>query len=111
MRLPNPARAVVDLAKLADYCLDPDHEGGRDKARVFASALGIRKEDAVWLRERLLEAAHNEARLKAVIEHGPLYVIDFQLRTGRGETLVRSGWIVRTGEDFPQLTTCYVVKR
>ena len=39
--LPNPDRAVVDLAKLRDYCLNPQHEEGKHKARVFASALGL----------------------------------------------------------------------
>ncbi len=59
--LPNPERAVVELVKLRDYCLDPDHEDGKHKARVFASALGIRQRDAEWLRDRLLEAAYGRA--------------------------------------------------
>ena len=36
MFLPNPSLAVVELAKLTDYCLDPAHEDGKHKARVFA---------------------------------------------------------------------------
>ena len=50
--------------------------------------------DAEWLRDRA----------------GVLNVIDFRLRTAHGETTVRSGWIVRVGEDFPRLTTCFVKK-
>ena len=57
--LPNGDRALVDLAKLRDYCLNPDHEDGKYKARVFASALGITRADAEWLRDRLVEAAAN----------------------------------------------------
>lgn len=33
---------MVDIAKLRDYCLNPLHDEGKHKARVFASALGNR---------------------------------------------------------------------
>ena len=111
MLLPNPGRAVVDLAKLKDYCLDPSDEDGKHKARVFVTALGIQQRDAAWLRERLLAAVHFDAQPLAKINFGALYMIDFQLRNAHGEAVVRSGWIVRTGEDFPRLTTCFVVRR
>jgi hypothetical protein len=75
---------------------------------VFASALGVTGVNAAWLRDRLLEAASHEAGLVARTKYGVMYVIDFELRTSSGEATVRSGWIVRTGEDFPRLTTCYV---
>lgn len=42
VRLPNPERAIVDIAKLKDYCLDTEHEDGKHKARVFAAVLGVR---------------------------------------------------------------------
>jgi hypothetical protein len=35
--LPHAHRAVVDVEKLRDYVLSPDHEHGRHKARVFLS--------------------------------------------------------------------------
>ena len=38
MKLPNAENAYVDLRKLADYCLDSEHERGKHKARVFAAA-------------------------------------------------------------------------
>ncbi len=110
MFLPNPKRAVVDLEKLRDYCLDPTHEDGKHKARVFSAALGIQQCDAEWLRERLLEAAFSHAEVLAKIEFGVLYVIDFRLKTENGAATVRSGWIVKVREDFPRLTTCYVLK-
>ena len=108
MRLPNPERAAVDIVKLKEYCLSPRHEHGKHKARVFASALGLTGVNAAWLRDRLLEAASHEAGLAAKTRYGAMYVIDFELRTSSSEAMVRSGWIVRTGEDFPRLTTCYV---
>jgi hypothetical protein len=57
MKLPNAHRAIVDIAKLRDYCLNQQHEYGRDKARAFAAALGLGRTHAEWLRLRLLEAA------------------------------------------------------
>lgn len=111
MKLPNPDRAVGDVAKLREYCLNPRHEDGKHKARVFASALGLHETHAEWLRDRLREAARGDATLVDQISYGSLYVIDFALATAMGEAVVRSGWIVRAAEDFARLTTCYVIKK
>ncbi len=56
-KLPNAERAVVDIAKLRAYSLNPTHDVGKHKARVFRAALGLTMDDAEWLRERVLEAA------------------------------------------------------
>ncbi len=50
MKLPNRDRAVVDLAKLRDYCLSEVHPRGKHKARVFRVALGLTTQDAEELR-------------------------------------------------------------
>jgi hypothetical protein len=39
MTIPHADRAVVDIRKLRDYCLNPLHDEGKHKARVFAAAL------------------------------------------------------------------------
>lgn len=109
MNLPNGSRAVVDISKLRDYCLNPLHEDGKHKARVFASSLGLRRTDADWLRERLLQAAVTEpAFVVLATRFGTLYVLDFLLTTAASVAVIRSGWIVRYSEDFPRLTTCFV---
>lgn len=91
---PNAAAAMVDLGKLRDYCLNPLHEDGQHKARVFRSALGLTQADAEWLRERLLEAAlRAEASVIAQSKFGSIYVVDFLLTTPAGAAVVRSGWI------------------
>ncbi|MDQ3623478.1 MAG: hypothetical protein M3463_13475 [Verrucomicrobiota bacterium] len=56
MKLPNGARAELG-SKLGDYSLNPLHREGRNKARVFASALGITAADADVLRAAVLAAA------------------------------------------------------
>jgi hypothetical protein len=55
MQLPNSDRAVVEIEKLRDYSLNPNHPVGKHKARAFKAALGITLEDAAWLRDRALE--------------------------------------------------------
>ena len=47
------------MAKLRDYALDPIHSKGKHKARVFASALGLTRNDAEWLRDELLRPRVN----------------------------------------------------
>ena len=111
MGFPNGNQAVVDIEKMRDYCLNPHHEDGKHKARVFGTALGLGRADAEWLRERLLEAATLQpAFVAAETRFGTLYVLDFLLTTVSGSAVVRSGWIVRYSEDFPRLTTCHVKK-
>jgi hypothetical protein len=111
MKLPNPERAVVDIVKLRDYVLSSEHRRGRHKARVFATVLGLTAENAEELHETLLAAAlTHEAIATERDDYGQRYVMDFVMTrlTGQQAT-IRSGWIVRHGEDFPRLTTCYVL--
>ena len=53
MTIPHADRAMVDIRKLRDYCLNPLHDEGQHKARVFAAALGITIADAEVLRDML----------------------------------------------------------
>lgn len=109
MNLPNAERAVVEIEKLRDYALNPEHDEGQHKARVFRAALGFTQADAERLRELVLEAAlHEEATEGKLTRHGWLYTVDFMAQGLKGDVTVRTGWIVRHGEDFPRLVTCYV---
>lgn len=109
MLLPNSDRAVVDVEKLRDYCLNPAHPRGRHKARVFAAALGLTADRAEELRETLLGVAAMEEATPAEEDfYGRRYVIDFQMKGPHGPVGVRAIWIVRADEDFPRLTTCFV---
>ena len=56
MPMPHAERAVVDIRKLRDYCLNPMHDEGQHKARLFAAALGMTAEDAEDLRALLIQA-------------------------------------------------------
>jgi hypothetical protein len=109
VKLPNGDRATADIRKLQEYCLNSGHPRGRHKPRVFAS-VGIREADAEELRAALLEAALTaEAQPGNVNPHGQRYVIDFDFVRRQSIVRIRSTWIVRTGEDSPRLTSCYVL--
>lgn len=109
MKLPGGERAVVDIAKLRDYCLNDQHSRGRHKARVFASALGLTVAHADFLRQELLRAAVEcEASESDCDGYGQRCVIDLDVSGPQGRASVRSSWIVLSGEDFPRLTSCYV---
>ncbi|MEP7336381.1 MAG: DUF6883 domain-containing protein [Acidobacteriota bacterium] len=107
--LPNAECAFIDLAKLRDYCLNPDREVGQNKARVFQSALGLTMDDAERLKQLLLAAVlTTPAQRMPHNEYGQRFVVDIKMLGRRGEVVVRSAWIVLDHEDFPRLTSCYV---
>ena len=100
----------MDIAKLRDYCLNPRHPRGRHKARVFAAVLGIRLENAGLLQRALLDAAlRAEATLGERDGHGQRYLLDFEMEGPSGKGAVRSSLIVLAGEEFPRMTTCYIL--
>lgn len=110
MKLPNGGRADLGT-KLEDYTLNPQHRDGRNKARVFDSVLGVTLANADVLRHALLDAAANSDQVESRGDNGfgEVYVLRFPLTTMKGTATVLSAWIIRRGEDFPRLTTCYIV--
>ena len=109
MMLPNSERAILDIRKLREYTLNPGHLAGGNKARVFASCLGIGQQDAEVLRSVCLRAIlSNVATEKVADSHGKRYQVDFVMQHQGKSVIVRTGWIIRTGEDVPRLTSCYV---
>jgi uncharacterized protein DUF6883 len=110
MRLPNAERAFVDTEKLRDYCLSQTHSRGRHKARVFAEALGMTAVNAEELRRLILAAARvSDATLAEKDDYGQRHLVDFWINRTGLEARVRTSWIVQGGEDFPRLTSCYVL--
>ena len=116
MKLPNAERAVIDIRKLRDYSLNPNHPEGKHKARVFLEKLEFTADDAERLRELILEAISKaEASEQRPSPHGRRFYVDFHVT--RSETYVvtgatvRTAWIIRNDEDFPRLTTCFILRR
>lgn len=68
--------------------------------------------DAAKLREILLSAAlvNNEVSMIDADKYGCRYSLDAIVTLGSRDALVRSAWIIKTGEDFPRLVSCYVLR-
>lgn len=111
MKLPNAEHAIVDIAKLQDYCLDENHPVGKHKAKVFRRVLGLTRADAWMLRQTILDAVQvqDDAVAGERDEYGARFTVDVRIGRPAGVTIVRTGWIIRTDEDMPRLTTSFVV--
>lgn len=108
MKIPNAEHAIVDIRKLRDYSLNPQHNKGKNKARLFASLLGMNSNDAEELRNALLEAVRKQdAQLAEKDAYGQRYTLDFTLTWQDKQATIRSGWIVETDSDIPKLTTAF----
>lgn len=102
------ANEAVDIRKLRDYCLNPEHDEGKHKARLFSSTLGITTDDAEELRQIILKVVKtHQVRLGRRDEFGQRYTLDFTLEWQDRSATIRSGWIIEEGSDVPRLTTCY----
>jgi hypothetical protein len=106
MPIPHAERAVVDIRKLRDYCLNPMHDEGQHKARLFATALGMTADDAEDLRTLLLQAVNiTDGQLGRRDAYGQRYTVDFLMEWRDKQAMVRSGWIIEHDSDAPRLTT------
>jgi hypothetical protein len=110
MKLPNGDRADLGT-KIEDYVLNPGHWEGRHKAKVFESVLGITLANRGVLREAVLLAARDSDIAEPLGNngHGEVYVLRIPLETQQGAGTVLTVWIIRDGEDFPRLVTCYII--
>ncbi len=109
MKLPNADRAIVDRRKIVDYCLNPEHDDGVHKARLFQVIVGVNRENSGLLIDALQRAAVvGDAIPGTGDKYGQRYTVDFEFEGPGGTAVVRSAWIVRTGETLPRLVTCYI---
>jgi len=92
MRIPNSNQAIIDIRKLRDYCLNPDHDEGKHKARLFAAALGMTAGDAEDLRNFLFQAVkqNDNARLGRRDDFGQRYLLDFIIEWHGKRALIQS---------------------
>jgi hypothetical protein len=108
MKIPNAERAIVDIRKLRDYCLNFEHDDGKHKAYLFFDALGITDNDAEELCDALLEAIKtHDAQLGKRDTYGQRYTVDFVYAWKSKQATIRSEWIIEQGSDIPRLITAY----
>jgi filamentous hemagglutinin len=108
-RLVGANRADIDPRKITDYVLNPDHPQGRNKARVFESALGFNRSNADDLIAQLRKGVvTNQPMAGTVDEYGSRFTVDISVRGPKAKGVVRTGWILDPGSVTPRLTTAYV---
>ncbi len=100
MHLPNRDQAHVDRRKLTEYLLNRNHPDATGKSAFFCGRYG---NDWKKLREDLLQHAGGPVTAVEETRHGTKYVIEEPL----SGALVRSVWMIRTGESNPRLITAY----
>lgn len=110
MKLPNGDHAVVEDAKLLQYCLSPTHPRGKHKAKLFEAALGITAANAHLLKSSLLSAARAaEATPTKRNAFGQMYEIRFVCLGATRSAEVLSIWILLENDPAPRLVTCFPV--
>jgi hypothetical protein len=77
---------------------------------VFGQALGITLADADWLRQTLLDAvAAVEATEIPGDAFGKRWRVDVAVTRLERSAMVRTVWIIRSGETVPRFVTCWVL--
>jgi hypothetical protein len=110
MRIPNAENAILDIGKLRDYCLNSVHTKGKDKARVFVSALGIKQTDAPWLRAEILRRLTSAEAVQQIEDDwGIRYAVEMEITHNAKSAMVRTIWIILRGDNRPRFVTCRVV--
>jgi hypothetical protein len=107
--LPGADRAIIDRRKVTDYALNPEHPVGGNKAKVFESALGFKKDNADDLIAQLKSGVKNNPAIEGKLDQfGQRYTMDIPVSGPTGSGVVRTGWIYKVGSDVPELTTLFV---
>jgi hypothetical protein len=108
-KLINHANAYISLEKLTAYCLNEFHPHGKEKAIVFKTVLGIGINEASILKEAILKGlSENDSIAKGQDEYGKRFSVLMKVSIFQKEAIINTGWIFRSGEDYPRLTTCYI---
>jgi hypothetical protein len=107
-KLPNGEGALIPMDKLTDYCLNPDHARGKDKARVFASVLGITRDRAHELADLVQQAARDGDIMKeASTVWGQYYRVDWAMPS-RVDVVLWTIWEIAPGEEIPRLVSVFI---
>jgi Domain of unknown function (DUF6883) len=109
LRLPRADEAIIPREKLTRYALDPSHPRGAHKARVFASALGLRADDWRFLRDQILAALpESPVRGTRITPFGVAYEVVVTIDGLNGATApVVTTWLIERNAP-PRLTSTWV---
>ncbi len=100
----------VPPRKLTHYALDLTSDRGRDKAIVFASALGYHRDNYELLEAEIYRVAL-DAEVKIIREdmYGRHLQMDVEIVGAEGQReVVRFGWVIPPSSKQARLSTSYV---
>jgi hypothetical protein len=104
-------KAIINPTKLTEYALNPDHPVGKNKARVFESALGFNRGNADELMAQLQHGVKNNTPIAGKVDqYGERFTVEIPVKGPKGNGVVTSGWIYKPGSEVPELTTILVKK-
>jgi hypothetical protein len=108
MTLPNGHLAAIEVEKVRDYLLSPEHPIGRFKARYFR-ALGYTRSDWSQLRGDLVAlAGSGAAEPGRPSPYGQKYEVRGRLQTPSGASVgIVTIWIILNGEESPRFVTAF----
>jgi filamentous hemagglutinin len=109
--LPYRERATIELQKLRDYVLNPKHEIGRHKARIFKAFLGIEQRHAESLAAVIKGTLARAAAEKGTHDrYGERWTTYHEIvGVNANVAIVSVGWILRTENPMnPVFLTCYI---
>jgi hypothetical protein len=108
MKLPNGDKANIAMDKLINYCLNPEHYRGKNKARVFKSSLGITIENAEILFNLVQQAAiEGEVIQQSTTEFGEQYKVDWII-PDHPEITLRTIWEIKSIDSNPRLISAFI---
>ncbi|MFO0311307.1 MAG: DUF6883 domain-containing protein [Pseudanabaena sp.] len=108
MKLPNGDHPEISMQKILGYCLNFNHDKGKDKARVFQSGLGITSQDADKL-VKLIQIAEVEGEVvqESNTKFGREYKVDWEI-PNIGGTELRTIWEVSIDSGYPRLISAFL---
>lgn len=107
--LPNYQNAFISDEKIYEYCLNPLHEQGKHKARMFKRLLGVSAKEGellkVEIKNKLSSSPISNIREN---RHGIIYTVPMKISIFDKEANIITAWIIEHGDWNPRLITCYV---
>jgi len=98
------------MQKILGYCLNLNHDKGKDKARVFQSRLGITIQNAERLFNLIQVAAvEGEVVQESNTRFGKEYKVDWEIPNTEGAEL-RTIWEVSIESGYPRLISAFLKK-
>ena len=110
MYLPNKERAIVEIKKVKEYLLNPEHRTGKHKARFFTK-IGFSLDNPQVLQKALKQHPINHECAKTIdSEHGVKFIIEGSIITPENRMYhIRTVWMIPTSEELAKLVTAYPI--